>query len=134
MRISHQDLAQLKARITENARMPLGILPGTSTIRKYRNKPTVVDGITFDSKLEAKRYGELKLLQKAGQIGKLRRQTKWSLKTNDIHVTYYISDFDYLEQGILVVEDCKGHETSLYRLKAKMMFAQYGIKIQEIRS
>ena len=46
---------------------------------KYGNKKTVVDGITFDSRKEAKRYQELKLLEKAGEIKDLRRQVKYEL-------------------------------------------------------
>lgn len=35
---------------------------------KYGAKKTVVDGVTFDSKAEARRYQQLKLMQQAGEI------------------------------------------------------------------
>ena len=37
--------------------------------RKYHNTKTVADGIKFDSKLEAERYAQLKILERAGVIG-----------------------------------------------------------------
>lgn len=47
--------------------------------RKYRNKKVEVDGILFDSKKEANRYMELKLLEKAGEITDLKRQVRYEL-------------------------------------------------------
>ena len=41
---------------------------------KYGARKTIVDGITFDSKKEANRYRELKLLEDAGEIEKLKMQ------------------------------------------------------------
>ena len=35
---------------------------------KYHNKKVIIDGIKFDSKKEANRYQELKLMQRAGKI------------------------------------------------------------------
>ena len=46
---------------------------------KYNSKKTVVDGQTFDSKKEARRYQELLLLEKAGEIQNLSRQVKFVL-------------------------------------------------------
>ena len=43
---------------------------------KFGNTKVVVDGIKFDSKKEANRYGNLKLLQKAGEISDLKLQVK----------------------------------------------------------
>ena len=44
-----------------------------STI-KYHNKKTEIDGIVFDSRKEALRWHELKLMENAGLISDLRRQ------------------------------------------------------------
>lgn len=44
---------------------------------KYSNKKVTIDGITFDSKKEANRYCELKLLQRAGKIKNLQMQVKY---------------------------------------------------------
>ena len=102
---------------------------------KYRNKPIVVDGIRFASKREAKRWGELKLLEKAKEITELERQTRWALCTEDgVRVGHYVADFTYLQghDRRVVVEDAKGVRTELYKWKKKHFEAQYGIPITEV--
>lgn len=98
---------------------------------KYGNKKTEVDGRMFDSKREANRYGELKLLEKDGQIINLQCQRTYRLEVNGILVCKYIADFVYGEGGKLVVEDTKGHRTREYILKKKLMRAVHGIEIRE---
>ena len=108
---------------------------------KYRAKPTVVDGIRFDSKRESERYVELKLMQKAGEIQDLRLQPRFQLliKTLDgpvVCVGTYVADFAYEKlTGAFrtVVEDVKGVLTPVYRLKKKLVQALYGIEIREVR-
>ena len=103
---------------------------------KYDAKPTVVDGIRFHSKKEAKRYGELKLLVLAGLIDTLELQPKFPLKVNGILITTYIGDFRYRlkEDGAWrsVVEDAKGFRTREYRLKKKLLLALHGIEVREV--
>ena len=104
---------------------------------KYGNKKTVVDGIKFDSKKEAARYCELKMLEKSGYIQNLELQKKFSLiptqkslgKTLSL-VSYY-ADFAYIQNGLQVVEDAKGMRTESYILKKKMMKFILGIDILE---
>lgn len=96
-----------------------------------------IDGILFASKAEAKRYFELKLLEKAGKIGPLERQYQYDLTVNGYKVGTYIADFVYIEyidgaDRLPHVEDVKGVRTPLYRLKKKLMKAIYGIDIIEI--
>lgn len=98
---------------------------------KYRNRKTVVDGITFDSKKEANRWGELRLLEQAGQISELRRQVPFELVVGCMKIAKYIADAVYVENGQTVVEDCKGYRTREYRLKKKLMLACHGIEIRE---
>jgi hypothetical protein len=107
---------------------------------KYGNKRVEVDGITFDSQAEAKRYAELKLLEKAGQISDLKLQPRFPFYyqtgwTSELMFTY-VADFSYVDNvpphPITVVEDVKGFRTPLYRLKKKLIEAQYGIAIIEI--
>lgn len=105
-----------------------------ATTRKYGNEPQVVDGHLFDSKLEAKRYGELKLLQMVGQIHDLKVHEVFDLHANGERLGYYEADFSYLEDGQRVIEDCKGVLTPLYRWKKKHLKAEYGINISEIKS
>lgn len=101
---------------------------------KFGNVPTWVDGIRFASKKEAARWGELRLLESAGQIRDLRRQVRYSLQVSSVDTTTYIADFVYLDVATdaTVVEDAKGFKTPEYKLKAKMMLAQYGIAIKEV--
>lgn len=106
---------------------------------KYKNKKVFVDGHTFDSKKEAKRYYELRLLEKAGEITNLRMQVKFVLIPSqkiDGKVVErecaYKADFVYQENGQTVVEDTKGFKTKDYIIKRKMMLYIHGIRIREI--
>ena len=115
----------------------------TKKPNKLRNVPTTVDGIKFHSKGEAKRYGELKLLQKAGKISKLvtsKKELRWRWKivwrANDrefVRSQYYESDFSYFENGVQVVEDYKGMLTPEYKRKRRIMKELFGITIRETR-
>ena len=108
---------------------------------KYRNVKTTLDGITFDSVKEAKRYAELRLLERAGQIFSLQRQVPFVLipkqvrdgKTIERPVVYK-ADFVYTENGQEVVEDVKSTATKTkeYILKRKLLLWQYGIQIREV--
>lgn len=88
---------------------------------KYRAVPTVVDGVRFASKAEAKRDGELQLLVRAGVIRDLERQPKFDLIVNGKKVCRYVGDWRYVIVGesrsIPVVEDRKGHQTPAFKIK-----------------
>ena len=117
---------------------------------KYGNKKTTVDGITFDSLKEAKRYKELSLMQRAGMIQDLQMQVKYILipaqrepdtvgARGGVHKgkliereCTYVADFVYKENGQTVVEDTKGFRTKDYLLKRKMLLFFHGIKIKEV--
>lgn len=106
---------------------------------KYHAKKTELDGITFDSKKEANRYAELKLLERSGAIHNLQRQVRYELipaqKKNGKTVEracHYIADFVYEENGKTVVEDVKGFRTKEYVLKRKLMLQVYGIEVREV--
>lgn len=104
---------------------------------KYGNKKTVVDGITFDSKAEAKRYVELRTLALAHQITRLECQAKFPIFVDGpfgrVKVCDYVADFFYITRaGASVVEDVKGFKTPVYNLKKKLLKAATGIEIQEI--
>lgn len=107
---------------------------------KYGAVKTTVDGVTFDSKAEAARYQELKVLEKAGEIRDLVLQPRYSLhvRAGDAPVSSiigeYRGDFRYTtSHGASVVEDVKGMKTPLYRWKKKHVEMQYGVTITEIR-
>lgn len=100
---------------------------------KFGATKAVVDGITFDSKAEAKRYGELRLMEKQGRICDLELQVRYDFALNGVKIGFYKADFRYRDaKGATVVEDVKGYRTDVYALKAKMMRAFHGIEIQEI--
>ena len=105
----------------------------TSCTPKYHNSKTVIDGIRFDSKKEAKRYLELKILEKAGAIKDLRRQVPYVLinKSRYGRAIKYVADFVYYEYGKLVVEDVKGVRTPVYKLKKRLMAERFGIEVKE---
>lgn len=102
---------------------------------KYGAQPTVVDGIRFASKREARRWQELKLLEKGKQISGLRRQLRYPLEVYGELIATYVADFVYYptphDSPVVVVEDTKGVRTPEYKLKAKLMKAIYGITILE---
>lgn len=105
--------------------------------RKYRNVPTVVDGIRFDSRAESRRWLELKLMEKCGMIRELERQVSYDLPVNGEIVCRYRADFVYrLPSGEITVEDIKSPAsiTAAYRIKAKLMKAIWGITISEVRA
>lgn len=106
-------------------------MPRRFEYSKYRNKKIEIDGIKFDSKKEHKRYEELKLLKEQGIILNLQLQPKFllqeSFKKNG--KTYrkieYIADFMYEENGVKIVEDVKGWQTDIFKLKLKLFEKKY---------
>ena len=110
----------------------------TMTFRsKYRNTPLETPDGRFDSQKEYKRWCVLKMMAKSGLIKNLTRQKKYILiprqKANGrtVNECYYIADFVYEENGVMIVEDCKGVKTDVYRIKKKLMLWRYGIDIRE---
>jgi hypothetical protein len=101
---------------------------------KLRNVRTNVDGYSFDSLSEAKRYGELKIEELAGNVSDLDVHQRFSLDVNGVHICDYEADFTYRRNGRFVVEDVKSTATvtRLYRVKKKLMLAVLGITIQEV--
>lgn len=102
---------------------------------KYGAVKTVVDGISFSSKAEARRYGELKLLLRAGNIDELVLQPKFPLVVEGVKIGTYIADFSYFDvlTSKVVIEDVKGMMTPVYRIKKKLMKAIYGIEVWEVK-
>ena len=126
---------------------------------KYGNSKVVVDGIEFDSQKEARRYYELNLLRRAGQITDLELQREFELIPAQYETferygkkgqrlqdgqrciekgCTYKADFSYMKDGQLVVEDVKGYRDpasagyAKFVIKRKLMLWVHGIKINEI--
>lgn len=102
---------------------------------KFGAKKCVIDGVTFDSQAEGRRYLELKLLCQAHQVRNLTIHQRFGLFVRSIEVGVYVADFCYDEldgqDWRYVVEDVKGMKTPVYKLKAKIMLACHGITIRE---
>lgn len=107
---------------------------------KYGNRKTVVDGIKFDSAKESKRWGELCLLRRGGEITDLQRQVRFPLVGMNGPIltaagkqAHYVADFRYLDMRTLahVIEDAKGFRTKEYLLKRAIMAAM-GLTIKEV--
>lgn len=112
--------------------------------RKYRNIPTDVDGIRFDSRAEATRWAELNLLLKTGRIRNLQRQVRYVLVPAQKRPSggverekAYVADFVFDElHGTAwrtVVEDVKGAEPAIWGLKRALMLHVHGIEIRVIK-
>tara|TARA_Y100001951_G_C11078127_1_gene149821 strand:+ start:91 stop:483 length:393 start_codon:yes stop_codon:yes gene_type:complete len=129
----------------------------TWTKHKYRAIKTTVDGKTFDSKKEAKRYTELKLLEKTGMITHLELQPTYQITVNGVDICKYKADFRYFtvraenreqysnskgewvvptktgDREGQIIEDVKGFKTPIYRLKKKLVEACFpGTLIKEV--
>ena len=108
-------------------------------VPKYHNTKVRTDNLVFDSKKEARRWQELLLLEKAGEISNLQRQVKFVLipsqringRVVEKECSYY-ADFMYTEKVKVVVEDVKGFRTDVYKVKRKLMLYLYDIRIKEI--
>ena len=126
---------------------------------KYGNKKIDVDGILFDSKREARRYCELKLMERAGEISDLQLQKEYELIPTQYETfarygkkgqrlkdgqrcieqsCTYKADFAYMKDGQQVVEDVKGYRDpksagyAKFVIKRKLMLHLYGIRVIEI--
>jgi len=99
---------------------------------KFNARKTQVDGITFHSWAEAQRYKELRLLEMAGDISDLGVQPRYELlpafdtaQHGRIRNISYTADFFYYEGQMQVVEDVKGKETAVFKLKMKLFLHKY---------
>lgn len=109
---------------------------------RFLNKKVIVidrelGEIKLDSKWEAKRWAELRMLQELGEIADLQRQVRYPLAVNGDHICDWIPDFRYrrIRDGMIVVEDAKSPRTRTqpdYRIKVKLFQAIYrGVEVAE---
>lgn len=120
---------------------------------KFRNDRTATNGLTFASKMESRRHDELRLLERSGEIRNLRLQVRFELvppvrlkgATRLTPGIDYVADFVYEErkprtlnhgslkvtEWVEVIEDCKGAQTAVYKMKRHMMKALLGLDIFE---
>lgn len=100
---------------------------------KYGNIPVKVDGRRFASKAEARRYLQLKNLQSKGKIANLVCQPRYPLDDGK-GAPVYIGDFRYTIGDRIIVEDVKGVETPVFRIKAWFFRKRYpNIELRIVR-
>lgn len=121
---------------------------------KYGNRKITRDGLTFDSIKEYRRWCELSLLERAGEITGLERQVKYviipaqyapdtvtargKIKRGKLleRECAYVADFRYQMDGETVVEDVKGYKDgqayALFAIKRKLMLSVHGIMVKEV--
>lgn len=107
---------------------------------KYNNVKTVIDGITFASKKEAKYYAELKIRKQAGLIKDFEVQPSYLLQPSyknpdgkTIRAIHYVADFKVVHNdGTIDVIDVKGAIlTEVFKIKRKMLeFQNPGMAIK----
>lgn len=111
---------------------------------KFNAVKVELDGMTFDSKKEHKRYIELKAMQQRGEIISLEHHTKFELapktklegEKRAKPALRYFADFTYYDiTGQYVVEDVKSEATrkkDSYRNKKHLMKTVLNIDVREV--
>ena len=100
---------------------------------KYRNVPTMYNGVRYDSKKEAEQAKRLDLLIEGGYVRSWQRQVRYRIVVNGMRVCTYVCDFLVtMADGEVEVMDVKGFKTPSYNLKKKLMKAVHGIEIVEV--
>lgn len=119
----------------------MSLVPFAPRRNKYQAIRTTVEGISFASKAEARRFSELRLLERGGAISELKLQVPYPLSTPKGPVLLrsgrypngrqakYVADFTYVENGVRVVEDTKGLMTDLSRHKIAHIESEYGVRV-----
>jgi hypothetical protein len=140
----HRSVAASGDAMNDRAAWTCALSTGIEPIRanKFHARKCTVDGIRFDSMREARRYQELRLLEKAGEIRGLALQPEYNicvpkvLTGEFVPIGRYRADFSYIdvETGAVVVEDAKSPatRTTAYRLRKRLVEAIYGITISEV--
>lgn len=107
---------------------------------KYRNRKVEIDGITFDSKAEARYYKELQLRERAKDIQFFRLQPRYLVhdkfeKDGKKHqAIFYIADFEiHHNDGSIEVVDVKGMITEVFRIKEKLFNKKFPHKLTLVK-
>jgi hypothetical protein len=135
MRMSKKELLAISAKTGQQ--FSEDDLKGAKGESKHHNKFTVIDNITFASKIEADHYCDLRLLLRAGKISNLEVHKKYGLTVSGVGITNYVADFVFTENGRTVVQDTKGADKGLayemFLIKKRLVLACYGIEVEEVR-
>lgn len=150
MGLTAADLQRMGPEAQRQVMEKLGIV-GKTKAPKYHNQPDSRGNLRFDSKKEARRYDELMLMLKAGQIRNLRLQQQYTLQESYITETgervraiHYVADFAYERPTapdkygtvfwLPVVEDVKSRatKTAQYEMKKKLLRERFNLTITEV--
>lgn len=106
-----------------------------SSIHKTTARKTTVDGIEFGSAAEARRYSELRLMERAGEIEELTLQPRYRIFDHGGVTLHYTADFSYEGGcGRHVVEEVKGMADTAYLMRRKMFLGLHPtLPLYEIR-
>ena len=129
---SHGNTGTRLARLKEATAQALREELETMAYNKYKAVKVNIDGITFDSKAEAHRYSELKIMQAGRLIYDLELQPEFHHMINGQKMFTYRADFKYIEHGRDVIEDVKGVCTPIFNLKRRIIQAEFGIEIRMV--
>jgi hypothetical protein len=108
---------------------------------KYKAKRTAACGVMFDSAAEARRFTALSAMRQRGEIGPIELHPVFVLapgvlvpgETRKRPALRYVADFAYTDQhGARVIEDVKGVETPVFRIKRHLLALQ-GIKVEIVK-
>ena len=133
IRMTEQEYAVCQERIRQSSLAPKQ--------HKYRAQRVEIDGHKFASKKEGSRYRQLKMLEEVGKIQNLTLQPSFELAPavtldgKKKRSLTYVADFQYVENGLVVVEDVKSAFTStlpVYRIKKHLMKAVLNIDVREV--
>jgi len=106
------------------------------TVRKFRNRPVVIDAIRFDSQAGGEHYVWLKAEQAAGRIRELAVHPVYYLVVNDQPICRFVPDFRFVRDGQTIVEDVKSPVTAalrVYQMKKRLLAALHGLTVVEVR-
>ncbi len=97
-----------------------------------------MDGVVFDSEAEMKRFADLQMLERAGEISDLRRQISYDIEINGQHFCTYTSDHEYLDKtGTPIIEEFKtefSKREQAYSLRRRAFELYHNLKVTEIIS
>lgn len=94
-------------------------------LRKFQNHYVILDHLTFDSLREAQKYSQRVWLLAQNIISDLIVHPRFELRVDGQKVCSYVGDFRYTHKDKKIVEDIKGVETPVFKLKAKLFRILY---------
>ena len=98
-------------------------------MHKYSAKRTEVDGVMFPSKAEAARYCQLMELVRKGEVKDLELHPVFRFACG----AKYVADFRYVWEGKKVIEDVKGQETAVFKLKRRLLIHEFGVDVVTVK-